>query len=303
MNLSELRTRMGDLYGPVATSEESYYNRVINDSYQELASITRWWWLETQYVFTTLGYAQEIEVDATDDSDTLTPAVSATMTTDYDGGWLKTGEHTYRIIDASDSNGDIELDADWIEDTDSDATAYIWNDIFNMPTDFDDVISVSPRSNPDRRLLRQVAPEVIDALGPDVYSSAVEHASSFCVFREADKSTVSKIRINPPPSEEIDYIVKYIAFPATLSNDTDSPLLPTKHHGVLASMAKLRLVKERREDADVVQNYEIEAQRGLQRLWREQNRSRGVSHRFGRRGGVDKKHMFYRPQNVSSTSP
>ena len=304
MNLSDLRTRLTDLYGPAATNEESYYNRIINDAYKELAAITRWWWLEKETIVTTKAVATTITVDTTDGSTNLDfTATSTTLDDAYDGGWLHSGEHTYRIIDASDSVGEIVIDSDWIESSDSDASVSVWNDIFDLPSDYDDIIDVIPRSEPNYRPLRQITPQEMFAYGIDVYDNATEHANVYCIFRESDKSIYSRIRISPPPSLEVEYAVRYVAFPAAMSLDADIPLLPEKHHMALAYLSRLRLLKDRREDPDVIGNAEIDAQRALQRLWREQKRSGALTYRAGRKGIRKNPPLEFNVVDATSESP
>jgi hypothetical protein len=307
MNLEAIRTRLEDLYGPTDTVEEEYYDRLINDAYKDLCAITNWWFLEKQTIIRTSGYKQTIEVDATLASTALTPASSALLGTgdsdNYDGGWLKTGNHVYRILTTDNSIGDIILDAAWIEASDSDASVDIWNDIFDLPTDFSEVISVIPRSLPGHKPLRQVDPLSIDAETVETGFNATEHAEKFCIFKETDKDTSYKIRIYPPPDQEVEYVIKYIALPDDLASSADEALLPEKFHSVLSDFARLRLVKDRREDPDVIQNCEIEAQKGLQRLWRGQKRSSGISRKFGKKGSQKAQYMPFRPVNVNSESP
>lgn len=310
MNLEGIRTRLEDLYGPAVTDEESYYDRVINDAYKDLCAITDWWFLEKHTVITTSAYVRTVEVYVTNGSNTLDPSSSSGLFLDeYDNGWLDSGEHIYRILDASNSVGEIIIDSEWLEETaasallDLDAEVTIWQDTFDLPTDFDRILGLYPRYLPGRMPIRQVDPIDILAETVDVSSEASEYANKCCIYRETDKTTRYRLRIHPPPSVEMEYVVRYIAVPDDLTDSSDEAYLPEKYHGVLSDYAKLRLMKDRREDADVIQNCEIEVQKGLRRLWKAQQRSSSISYKFGRRGQRRATRLDFKPTNVSSTSP
>lgn len=303
MNLQAIRTRLEDLYGPTNTSELEYYDRLINDVYNELCSITTWWWLEREVVITTTGYAKSSTVSATNGSSVLTPDSSGEWLDDYEQGWVSDGSRVYRILDSSNSIGDIKLDSDWIGDTDTEASVNFWRDIFQLPTDFSDLVSVLPRSYPGKKPLQVVSPHQIDAETPQIYHQATEHAIKCCVYRETDKDVYYHLRIYPPPDQEVEYVVRYICLPSDLSSSDDEALIPSRYHNVISDMAKLKLLKDRREDPDVIQNAEIEAQKGLSRLWKAQKRSKAQTWVFGKRMTKHARMLSYKPVNVNSESP
>lgn len=310
MNLEGIRTRLEDLYGPAATDESSYYDRIINDAYKDLCAITDWWFLEKHAVITTSAYVRTVDVYVTNGSSTLEPSSSSGLFLDeYDNGWLSTGEHIYRILDASNSVGEIIIDSEWLEATaDSallglDAEVSIWQDTFDLPSDFDKVLGVYPRHQPGKMPLRQVDPIDLLAKTPDVSDEATEFARIFCVYRETDKTSRYRIRIYPPPSTEAEYLVRYIALPDDLTSSSDEAYLPEKYHSVLSDYSKLRLMKDRREDPDVIQNCEIEVQKGLRRMWKAQERSSSISYKFGRRGHHRAQRLDFKTVNVTTDSP
>lgn len=310
MNLEGIRTRLEDLYGPAATNEESYYDRIINDAYKDLCAITDWWFLEKHAIITTTGYVRDVEVYVTNGSTVLDPSSSSGLfIDDYDNGWLDSGTHIYRILNSSNSVGEIIIDSEWMEETAHsaflglDAEVTIWQDTYDLPTDFDRILSVQPRYLPAVMPLRQVTPTEMMAKTVDVSGNKSEYGKIFCVYRETDKTTRYRIRIYPPPSLEMEYVVRYIALPDDLTDSTDEAYLPERYHSVLSDCAKLRLVKDRREDPDVIQNCEIEVQKGLRRLWKAQDRSSGISYKFGRRGTKRTSTVRFKPTNVTSESP
>lgn len=304
MTLSEIRTRLEDLYGPAATNETTYYNRLINDAYRELCGITTWWFLEKQTIIRTTGIAISVTVDATQDSDLLTPeSFSAIDNEAYDGGWLATGNHVYRILEAHNSIGEVKLDSNWIEASNSAAEVNIWQDTYSLPTDFDEIREVIPRGLSAKRPLQHVTPGDMDAETVEIFRDATEFAHKFCIFRETDKDTNYKIRLYPPPDEEAEYVIKYIACPSDMSADSDIPLIPIKFHDAIVNTAKMKLLKDRREDAGVIRDFEIEAEKSLRRLWAAHKTQKGVFIKFGRTGIKQAGYMPYKPVNVTSESP
>jgi hypothetical protein len=259
--------------------------------------------LEKDTIITTGAYAREVQVDAIDGSASLSPESSSLFDDDYDYGWLSDGDRIFRILNANNSLGEVQLDSEWIGSSEESANVYIWQDSYDLPTDFSEIIAVIPRALPGKKPLRQVPLENIDAETVEIYRKKCETAYKYCIFRETDKTTRYRLRIFPPPDREVEYVVKYYALPIDLDSSDSEPLLPEKHHTTLSDLARLRLVKERREDVDVIQNCEIEAQKGLVRLWKDQHRSKGITYQFGRRGSTRAKYLPFRPVNVNSDSP
>jgi hypothetical protein len=284
MQLSEIRSRLQDVYGNTLTSEDTFYARIINDAYAKLCALADWWWLETTQVLrfaapmTTADYIFSVTSN--------TVAASAAddwLGADYVNGWLYTGTHTYRVLGTAAASV-YTIDANYIG-TAATIAATFWNDTITLPTAFDHVISVAPRNDPNYKPLDQVRYEDIERHGPDLSGLETETAQKYAVYRDiALDSDQARLRIYPPPDETAEYLMRYVTLPTALSADGDVPLLPVKFHNVLCDMSRLELLKVTGAPADEVAVWEGEVAKGVQRIFSEQYHRGGMKRRFGRWG-------------------
>jgi len=285
VTLTEIITRLQDVYGNTLASNDAYYTRVINDAYIKLCGLTEWWWLENDQVLLANQPATSFTATATLGTATVTP--SATIATVYGARcWVEAPDRVYRANTVS-AGLSITLDSNWIETTTTAVSLNIWGDTFVLPTDFDTAIGVSCRGDPNHKPLRQVALEDIESFGPNISDKACEFADRFAVYRDPDSTATSKtflMRIFPPPDETNEYLLRYRQCPATLSAAADIPFLPPRFHHVLVDMSKLILFKNEGEDADRVNMLELDVNRGVQMLMRQNNAKGNIQYRFGRRG-------------------
>ena len=232
MNLSDIRTRLQDVYGSSLSSEEAFLDRIINDAYMKLCAMSDWWWLEDEWIARFEAHVKDITVTATQNSSSLTS--SSTLEAAYDEGFLWSGEHLYRINSISQTT--ITIDAQWIESSGS-YEVTVWNDMITLPTDCDRVVEVLCRNAPKYRPLRMVDLGDIELYGPNVSKHKRKIADRFAVFKEVGRDTGLRMRIFPPPYELAEYVLRYRVNPSELSTDTDVPLLPEKYHRTLCVLA------------------------------------------------------------------
>ncbi len=279
MNLGDYRTRLQDFYGTQLSTDTDFLNRVINDSYMELASLADWWWLETSEILRFEGVVTAIALTATKGTADLVPATA--MDTVYQHGWLATGDHTYRI-DTSTGTA-LTIDADWIEDSGT-YTAYVWNDMVTLSSDCDRPIALLCRNDPNHIPVRLVDSLEIEAIGPDLSNHEREFAYMYSVLRDPPHfSSNMVLRIYPPPDEVVEYVFRYKQVPDTMANDTARTLIPDKHERCLVQFAMLKLARIVREDPDIINSLEIEYQRAYLRMVRDQSRNGRIQRRAGRR--------------------
>lgn len=280
MNLADYRTRLQDFYGTQLSTDDAFLNRVINDSYMELAAVADWWWLETSEILRFNAVVTAITVTATKGTADLVAATS--VDTSYQYGWLSTGDYTYRLESATGTA--LTLDANWIADSGT-ATAYIWNDMIELASDCDRPLALLCRNDPNHVPVRLVDRMQIEMIGPDLSSHENEFASMYSVFRDPPyHSAAMVLRIYPPPEETVEYWFQYKQVPSTMANDTARTLIPDKHEGCLVQFAMLKLARIVREDSDIINSLEIDYQRAYMRMVKDQNRQGRVQKRAGRRG-------------------
>lgn len=304
MQLSEIRTRLQDIYGNTLGSNDDYYNRVINDAYHKLCAMGDWWFLEKDWVLTVnTPVTSYTPVTATLGSPTVVPSAGISFATVYGIlDWVKAADRTYQINAAVTATALI-LDSNWLDATNTAATISVWGDIFTLPTDCAYVRQVSCRGDPNHKPLQQVNLGDIEAYGPDVSDYGYEFGNRYAVFRDPDQnstaSQVLKLRIFPPPDETTEYLVRYRIEPQDLSADTDVPFIPPQYHQCLVDAARLELLKIEGEDADRIQAWEQELARSVRRLFNEQAKRGKILRRFGRRGYVsDAPAVRFKMKNV-----
>jgi len=285
MNLSDYRTRLQDFYGSNLADDDAFLNRIINDSYRELAAIADWWWLESSELLRFEAPMTALTVVAAVGTADIVPSGTAYVGTAYTLGWAATGDRTFRVsaIDAA-SPYTITLDGDW-PDASATTTVQLWNDMLTLSSDCDWPVAISPRNDPNNLLLRQVDQAQIESYGANLSGKEQEIAREFAFFREPTYTSSSvRIRIFPPPDEIAEYQCRYRAFAAEMANDTASTLLPTKHEMTLVNLATMKLAKIRREDPDIIAYYADEYNRSLAAMLEDQNRLGSTDARVKLRG-------------------
>lgn len=295
MNLDDMHTRLADFFGNA--SDTAFYTRILNDVYDQISGKTDWWWMESETVLT---FAAPI---STDTSCTVTQATadittSASLAAGYDEGWAVSGAQAYRITAISGTA--VTLDSNWIEATSTAQSMTFWNDMLDLPSDFDHAKQLTCRNDPNHMPVQQVELEEIEKFGPDVSSWQDEHADRFAIFRDAGRTSTFRIRIFPPPDATAEYTLRYRTIKTALSATSDVALVPEKFHPVLVDGAIARICKMEREAADVWQMWETSFQQGLREMRREQHKRGNVQRKFKRRGAVsDTKRLPFKTYNTA----
>lgn len=285
MQLSDIRTRLTDVYGNTLTSESTFYNRVINDAYVKLCAMTDWWWLEDYCVLRfNAPMVTEHDFTCTVTSSVISASGTAMLGAEYLYGWISVGSHCYRITGVTTAASTMTLDALFMDPT----TVYsctFWNDTLTLPTAFDHVVSLAPRRDPNYRPLRQISLEEIEKRGPNLEGSECECGEAYAIYRETSfTKTAARIRIYPPPDSTAEYAMRYIQCASVLSADSDVPLLPPKFHSVLVDLSRLELMKVTGANPDEISAWEGETSKGLMQIMKEQMRKGNVLRQFGRFG-------------------
>jgi hypothetical protein len=304
--LSDIRTRLQDLYGNTLSSEDTFYNRIINDAYQKLCALADWWWLED---YTVLRFSAPVTTENFDctiaTADIVSSAAADTVTTAMVTGWAVTGNHTYRIttIDSASHPQTITLDANFIEASTVYAMKF-WNDTITLPTAFDHAVQVVPRKDPNTKPLRHVDLAEIEGYGPDLSAQETDIAQVYSIYKEATiDADQFRMRIFPPPDVTAEYVLRFVQTPVNMANDADEPALPLKHQSVIADMARLELLKVTGANQDEIQTWEGEALKGLQRMFADQVKKGNMQRAFGRRGSADTKTIPWKLTNYTVGDP
>lgn len=309
MQLSEIRTRLSRIYGNTITADDDYYDEIINDIYRDICAMHAWHWLET---FEVVSFNAPVVADKNytnvlgpGNENHLNPSASAdVISSSYNFGWAYTGEHTYRITTVETSGSDVVLDANLIGD-DATATAFsctFWNDMVTLSTAVDHVVQVVPRSE-QRKPLKQVDLREIEQYGPNVSNMAREVANVYALFRETVYDTDQiRMRIYPPPDEDVQYTVRYYQNPTALSSDSDVPIIPVKHHSVIVDLSMVRLLGPEGVPQEI-SFWENQAAKSVARLYDDQTQHGNKDRSFKRRGIVTAKPLRYKLSNCTLGDP
>lgn len=303
MQLSAIRTRLQDVYGNTLSSEDTFYNRIINDAYRKVCALADWWWMEAYEVLTfNAPVVSALDYSCTQaTAQIVASAATDTVTTAYNYGWAFTGENTYRVSTVSALT--VTLDSNWLETSSAYQMAF-WNDTKTLSTAFDHVISVAPRGQPNYKPLAHVPHEQIEAYGPNLVGHEDKIARLFSITRESVFVPKRfRIRIYPPPSEVTEYVMRYIRRPIDLVADTDEPRIPEKHVQTLVDFARLELAKVAGVQPAEIEIWETEAQKGIGRMIMDQTKKGNVLRQFGRRGMRRTAVMPVRLVNVTAGDP
>jgi hypothetical protein len=289
MQLSEIRTRLADVYGSTLNSENAFYNRVINDVYFKLCSLKDWWWLETDGVIRTTPIVETgLTASVTQDNADIT--TSSALDASYKYGWASSGTHVYRISNIVTTT--VTLDATWIEDTDAAQAMTFWNDMFLLPADCKDILEMTIRYYPNDKPLARVEPVEIERHGLDLSAMGGEWGQMYALIRDTALSETQLFaRIFPPPTVELEYSIRYMAQPTALSADADVPLVPVEHHDALVELAIVRALEIDQRPTDHIQHWQGEARFSLRKMLRAQDERQGSLQQVGMKGSQE-------PENV-----
>jgi len=291
MQLSEIRQRLIDFYGNTFSEDTEFYNRVINDVYQEVCSLAEWHWLQRQRSWRLSGTVKTVETTLTAGSGNVTFA--SAPGDHYAGGWLSVPaeadqdgiERVYRLVSVSGTSGG--LDQSYIG-TSGAFTCHIWND-WIYEQDVETITSVVVQRNPAVSIpLTEVGPDWFAGRRSIAWRYASSQPTHYCLYRDRDRFAAAiALRFWPPVTQTVELQFHCRVRPAPLSADTDEPYVPERYHGVLVAGGIMRLAKIAREDPDVVAQWQAEYDRHLRHLWRDQLASVTEPRRFGRRKRKD----------------
>lgn len=291
MNLGEIITRLEDVYGNTLTSSDAYYTRVVNDAYVKLCGIADWWWLEAESDLTLNAVVRNYTITATSGANT------ATFSTALPGAygprsWIKSDcGIIYRVATVLSSTS-VQLESNWQSTTTTAESITIWGDSAQMNTNFEYPLSVSAYDDQNLKPLRQVSLASLEAFGANTSEYATEIPDRFAVYMDKSKlSTEAKtqlLRYFPPAKlRTAGYtrlLIRYRLAPPLLTSTLEIPYLPLKYHSILVDMAKLELFKNEGEDPDRINLFELEVQKGIQMLIRNNSQKGKIERRFHRRG-------------------
>jgi len=302
MNFGDVKQRLTDVYGGKDLSnDDDFYGRCVNDAYGKICAFKQWWWLET---YTALTFSAPVVVaipyTCIKGLTTVQPALAAgALPTVYAAGWLSTDENTYRISEIDTvAPYAVTLDTPFLE-TSGSHSINAWNDTLTLPGTFDRVVGMAPRLDQNVRPLAQVALSEIEAYGPDMSEHYVDVAQMFSIYRETEIVDDFRVRIWPPPDTPIDYIFRYRQTPADLSSDSDIPLIPVKHHTVLADAARMELLVVTGGEQQEVSYWTQQMMAGLDRMVRDANRRGKIKYRFKGHASVTEQALDWRMTNYT----
>jgi len=288
MQLSEIRQRLIDFYGNTFSEDTEFYNRVINDVYQEVCSLADWYWLKKRESKRLEGIVKDVTVTLTDGSTAVT--LSSAPSTVYRYGWLavpstadeKGRERVYRLVELSGDAG--TLDQKFIG-TSGSYEVTIWNDWIYLTGDVRILSCWAVRSVDLKQELSEVSLDWWTERPANVHDYARRAPLRYAVTVDRDRHSgaTTWIRFWPPLNEVVEVEYEYRLEPTDLSQDSDEPYIPKRYHGVLVAGGIMRLAKIAREDPDVVAQWQAEYDRHLRHLWRDQLASVTEPRRFGRR--------------------
>ncbi len=302
MNFGDVKQRLTDVYGGKDLSnDDDFYGRCVNDAYGKICAYKQWWWLET-YTALTFSAPVVINVPYTciKGLTTIQPAVAGgALPAPYTHGWISTDENTYRVLAINASAPyEVTLDTPFLE-TSGSHNINAWNDTLPLPDTFDRVVGMAPRLDQNVQPLANVPFSEIESRGPDMSEHYVDVAQLFSIYRETEISDGFRVRIWPPPDTPIDYIFRFRQTPVDLSSDSDIPLIPTKHHTVLADAARMELLVVTGGEQQEVTYWTQQMLAGLDRMIRDANRRGKAKYRFKGHVSVTEQALDWRMVNYT----
>lgn len=216
----------------------------INDNYKLIANKYDWRWLYAKSTITTIAVYETGTVSLTNGSAIVTGS-GTTFTEAMEGKKFKSAnwDEIY-TIDSVESSTSLTLDNEFNGDTITAGTYDIFQDIYALPTDCDQIVSLRQHLNPIkldniglRELFRLNPSPIIEETDPTKYA-----------YYEQDSSGNQQIILWPPPYRQIILDIEYKKLITELSTTTDEPLIPEQYRQILKIMTMVDVYAHEKDD-------------------------------------------------------
>jgi hypothetical protein len=261
------------------TTELTKVKRIINEVYRDLLFAEDWAFLVKRYVFNTASDFTHGTITVTSGSTAFTMTNIATSLGSFvdrklhvSGGSPDSGAF-YRIATHTADLATGLLDAAYTSDSTTGAAFHIYQDIYDLPSDFFSLVdltragsSVGPHPVGPREMLQMKAADV--TVGRPQRYSVFDYATT------GDPTTVRQLWVHPYPDNTYRVEVFYRRSATDLSSDDDVPALPEEYRHVITKGALAEVYTTMLADSERGQLYRQEYQSGVARM-ASQNREVG----------------------------
>lgn len=249
---------MNRLKIPVSnTTELTKIKTIINEEYQKIAAKARldWWWL---YL-----YQRAIQAPATYSTGTMSATKASSAATGTSTDWTGTNNvgtqnllagdlikiagdtEIYEVKTVTDGTNIVFGNADaaivYLEDTKTDASYEAYRYLFNLPSNFSDMVKVYKADGRPFTPLPEGIQNVrhIMMSGGDrfPFSVSARGAGVTSYYTVTGTAAQKQLLIWPPSDEDLTIYYDYKQRITTLSADADEPLIPLEYRSILVNAA------------------------------------------------------------------
>ena len=238
------------------TTELAKVKRIINEVYRDILFAEDWAFLVKRHVFNTASDFNHGTITVTSGSTAFTLTNIATSLGSFVDRKLRVPTSTpdtlafYRISTHTADLATGLLDAAYTSDSTTGAAFHIYQDIYDLPSDFFSLVdlaragsSVGPHPIGPREMLRIKAADT--TVGKPQRYSVFDYATT------GDPTTVRQLWVHPYPDKTYRVEMWYRRSATDLSTDDDVPALPEEYrhvitHGALAEVYSTMLADSQR---------------------------------------------------------
>jgi hypothetical protein len=201
-----------------------YMIECVNAVMRTLAMVKPLPWMNGRAVITTVDDYSTGTVDITNGATTVAGGDSAPVwTAGMVGRAFTTNDRNslYRIGSFTSATS-IEIEEAWSEDTVDEGSYVIAQDRYDLPTDFDDLITAS-LEGPTTRRLNIITPSEMDRQRHTMRGKVLTTgAPTYISVYDIASSGVRQIELDPFPDDEYRIAIKYKKIPTRLLNDNST---------------------------------------------------------------------------------